>query len=177
MRHTSLIAIVIGMLTMTAFAQGNKGLIGSSVDKADAGYYGMAGCGLGSILFGESESKGGQILASTTNGIYGNATFAMSSGTSNCVPDKSSNSAAVKMNAEKFVVANREALANDIVKRNGETVVAFSEIIGCKDSEYLSTKLNSRYEAIFNSKNEATVANNMWNTVSSDRYLIENCKL
>jgi hypothetical protein len=173
----SLIAIVIGLLTMTAFAQTkNKGLIGHSVDKADAAYYGMAGCGLGSILFGESESRGGQILAATTNNIYGNNTFGMSSGTSNCVPDQSQTASAIKANMEKFVAANKESLANDIAKSNGETVVAISNIMGCKDSDYVGSKLQSRYEMIFNSKNETTVANNMWNTVSSDRYLIENCK-
>ncbi len=67
--------------------QKNTGLIGHSVDKSNNAAYGMAGCGLGSILFGETENRGGQILAATTNGIYGNGTFAMSSGTSNCVPE------------------------------------------------------------------------------------------
>jgi hypothetical protein len=174
----SLIAIVIGLLTMTAFAQTkNKGLIGQQVEQKEHGYYGMSGCGLGSILFGESENKVSQVLSAITNDIYSNNTFGMSSGTSNCIPEKGTSSAAVKMNVEKFVVANREALANDIVKSNGETVVAMSEILGCKDSEYLSTKLQSRYETIFNTKNDTTVANNMWNTVSTDRYLVENCKL
>jgi Protein of unknown function (DUF3015) len=169
---------------MTAFGQNAKptakkhtGLIGHSVDKADAGYYGMAGCGLGSVLFGESESRGGQILAATTNGVYSNNTFGMSSGTSNCVPEKAAHAAEVKKNMDLFIAANREALANDVVKSNGDTLTAMSEIIGCKDSAYLGAKLQSRYETIFKSKVDQDVSNNMFETVTHDRYLVENCKL
>lgn len=172
-----LVVVVVACFSMTAFAQKNKGLIGHSVDKADSGYYGMGGCGLGSILFGETESRGGQILAATTNGVYGNNTFGMSSGTSNCVPEKSGSSAAVRANMDKFVAANKESLANDIAKSNGETIVAISNIMGCKDSAYLGAKLQARYESIFASKESATVSENMFNTVSNDRYLIENCQL
>jgi len=161
---------------LTAFAQTkHKGLIGAQVEQNEQGYFGMAGCGFGSILFGESENKTSQILASTTN--VSNNTFGMSTGSSNCIPEKAETTAEIKKNIEKFVVANREALANDIVKSNGETVVAISEILGCNDSNYLGSKLQSRYETIFNTKNDLTVANNMWNTVSTDRYLVENCKL
>ncbi len=175
-----LVVVIVTCVSMTAFAQGAKktGLIGSSVDKSGQGaHYGMGGCGLGSVLFGETESQGGQILAATTNGIYGNGTFGMSSGTSNCVPDNSANSAAMRKNMDMFVSANRQSLANDIAKSNGETIVAISNIMGCKDSAYLGAKLQSRYESIFSSKEDATVSDNMFNTVSTDRYLVENCKL
>lgn len=176
-----LVVVIAACVSMTAFAQGakkNTGLIGSSVDKGgQSAAYGMGGCGLGSVLFGETESRGGQILAATTNGIYGNGTFGMSSGTSNCVPDTSASSAAMRKNMDMFVSANRESLANDIAKSNGETIVAISNIMGCKDSAYLGAKLQSRYETIFSSKEDATVSDNMFNTVSTDRYLVENCKL
>lgn len=176
-----LVVVIAACVSMTAFAQGakkNTGLIGSSVDKGgQSAAYGMGGCGLGSVLFGETESRGGQILAATTNGIYGNGTFGMSSGTSNCVPDSGANSAAMRKNMDMFVSANRESLANDIAKSNGETIVAISNIMGCKDSAYLGAKLQSRYETIFSSKEDATVSDNMFNTVTNDRYLVENCKL
>lgn len=154
-----------------------KGLIGHAVEKSENGYYGMSGCGLGSILFGETEHRGGQLLSATTNGFYSNATFGMSSGTSNCVPEKSEHAAEVKKNMDMFVAANREALANDIVKSNGDTLTAMSEIMGCSDKDYLGTKLQSRYETIFATKNDSEVSTNMFNTVTSDRYLVENCKL
>lgn len=168
----------MALLTAPAFGQAkNKGLIGDSVEKSGTGYYGMSGCGLGSVLFGESENRGGQILAATTNGLYSNHTFGMSSGTSNCVPEKSATTAQIKKNVDMFVAANREALANDIVKSNGETIVTISNIMGCKDSDYLGAKLQSRYETIFDSKDDLKVSDNMFETVTSDRYLVENCKL
>lgn len=162
-----------------AHAQEKKktGLIGHSVEKSNNAAWGMAGCGLGSVLFGESENRGGQILAATTNDIYSTNTFAMSSGTSNCVPEQGTTTAQLKKNMEMFVSANREALANDIAKSNGETIVTLGDMMGCNDNKYLGTKLQSRYENIFNSKEEKTVADNMYNTVAGDRYLIENCKL
>lgn len=176
-----LVIVIAACVSMTAFAQGakkNTGLIGKSVDKGDqTAAYGMAGCGLGSVLFGETDSRGGQVLAATTNGIYGNGTFGMSSGTSNCVPDNSATTAQMKKNMEMFVAANRESLANDIAKSNGDTIVAISNIMGCKDSAYLGAKLQARYESIFASKEETVVTENMMNTVATDRYLFENCKL
>lgn len=176
-----LVIVVATCVSTTLFAQDTKkntGLIGSSVDKtSQTAAYGMAGCGLGSVLFGETESRGGQILAATTNGLYGNATFAMSSGTSNCVPENSATTAEMKKNMEMFIAANREALANDVAKSNGETITAMSNIMGCEDTTYLGAKLQTRYEAIFASKENAAVTENMFNTVATDRYLVENCKL
>ena len=180
MRRVFLRVVVLALLTIApahANKPANKGLIGHAVEPAGQGYYGMAGCGLGSVLFGETDHRGGQVLAATTNGIYSNHTFGVSSGTSNCVPEKSAHRAQIKKNVELFVAANREALANDIVKSNGETIFAVGEIIGCKDTNYLGAKLQSRYQDIFNSKQDVAVAENMWTTVSTDRYLIENCKL
>lgn len=176
------IVVIVACVSMTAFAQTakkkNTGLIGKSVDKTEqSSDFGMAGCGLGSVLFGETESRGGQILAATTNGIYGNNTFGMSSGTSNCVPEHSATTAQMKKNMEMFVAANRESLANDVAKSNGETIMAISNIMGCKDSSYLGAKLQSRYENIFTSKENSEISENMYNTAVSDRYLVENCKL
>ena len=178
MRLLAVFLILVSGLVHAQAKPKNKGLIGHSLDKAESGEpYGMAGCGLGSILFGETESKGGQVLAATTNGVYSNNTFGMSSGTSNCTPEQSKKMSSIRKNVQMFVAANREALANDIAKSNGETIVTLGNIIGCNDNNYLGSKLQSRYEKIFNSKEEKVVANNMFNTVTTDRYLVENCKL
>ncbi len=174
--------LVIALAMPLAFAQQNaspknKGLIGAAVEQADQGYFGMSGCGLGSVLFGESENRGGQILSSTTNGLYSNNTFGMSSGTSNCTPEKMAKTAELKKNMNIFISANKEALANDIVKQNGETIIALGEIVGCKDTNYLGVKLQSRYDAIYTKNNANAVTDNMYNVIVSDRYLVENCQL
>lgn len=176
--------VFVALIATTSFASAqteqpkqNTGLIGHAVGKTDKGYYGMSGCGLGSVLFGESENRGGQILSSTTNGLYSNNTFGMSSGSSNCIPEKSARTAEVKKNMNMFIDANKEALANDIVKRDGETILALGEIVGCKDTNYLGTKLQSRYGIIYDKNDSNSVTNNMYEVIVSDKYLIENCKL
>lgn len=155
----------------------NKGLIGENVDSRTANYYGMAGCGLGSVLFGESESRGVQILSSTTNGTYSNNTFGMSSGTSNCNPERAETATAVKKNIDLFVAANREALATDLAKNNGETIVALAQIVGCQDSKEMGTQLKKSYGAIFTSTQEEAVATNLYNSVIANQYITNNCHI
>ena len=85
------------------------------VDEMSGQGYGMAGCGLGSILFGAKPGKI-QILSGTTNGIYGNQTFGISSGTSNCdIPEMGQQAAAfitAKFAGNVFVVVAIELMAS-----------------------------------------------------------------
>jgi hypothetical protein len=155
----------------------HKGLIGDSVDSHTANYYGMAGCGLGSVLFGESETMGVQLLSSTTNSSYSNNTFGMSSGTSNCNPSRSDKTASVRKNIDLFVAANREALATDLAKNNGETIVALAQIVGCSNSQEMGTELKKNYGTIFSSTLEETVSSNLYNSVISNNYLVKNCQI
>ncbi|MFA6237874.1 MAG: DUF3015 family protein [Bacteriovorax sp.] len=155
----------------------NKGLIGENVDSPTADYYGMAGCGLGSVLFGESESRGVQLLSSTTNGTYSNNTFGMSSGTSNCNAAKPDKTTDIKKNIDVFVAANREALATDLAKNNGETIVALAQIVGCPNSQTMGSELKKNYETIFSTTNEFVVSNNLYNSVISSDYIVKNCQI
>lgn len=154
-----------------------KGLIGEYAEPQSSSYYGMAGCGLGSVLFGESEHRGGQILASTTNGIYSNDTFGMSSGTSNCSAERRSKTADVKKNIDLFVAANREALATDLAKNNGDSIVALAQIAGCKDSTKMAQTLNQNYETIFASTREQEVSNNIYKAMLTQNDLAKNCQI
>ena len=72
MKKISIISVVIALGAPTA---------------ALAAPYGMAGCGLGSMLFGDG---GLQTSAATTNGIVANQSFGITSGTSNCVDNPAS---------------------------------------------------------------------------------------
>jgi hypothetical protein len=105
--------------------------------------YGTAGCGLGSIVFG---SKPGfiQVLASTTNGSFSSQTFGITSGTSNCVDTAPSMSA-----TRTFIQANREALAKDIARGQGETIVNLTTLAGCKSAAQVGTVLQQNFKSIF----------------------------
>lgn len=115
---------------------------GTVFGKGAAGTYGTAGCGLGSIVFG---NKPGiiQIVAATLNGIGYSQTFGITSGTSNCVAEGDPRS------AELFIIGNREQLAKDIARGNGETLANLSEVLGCSNEKSLGAKLQSNYQTIF----------------------------
>jgi hypothetical protein len=106
--------------------------------------YGAAGCGLGSLVFGDQ--KGAiQILAATTNGTFGSQTFGITFGTSNCGPSAVGGSAATKT----FIEANREALAKDAARGAGETITTLSSMAGCKDPAAVGAALQKRFVDLF----------------------------
>jgi hypothetical protein len=140
---------------------------GAGTRTAEAGPYGAAGCGLGSIVFG---NKPGiiQIFAATTNGIFGNQTFGITSGTSNC-NDAGGGGAA----AAAFIETNREALAKDISRGNGETIKNLSVLGGCADSSAVGSALQKNFKAIFPSADvtNTQVSGNVIQVLKSDKSL------
>ena len=112
-----------------------------SFAKADKPY-GTGGCGLGSMLQGK---HGNQVMAITTNET-GTQTFAISSGTSNCV-----DSGVVKTGKEAraFIELNHLQLANDISRGRGETLSSLAGLYGCKDVGALGSVLQKNYDSIF----------------------------
>lgn len=118
---------------------------------AFAAKYGSAGCGLGSMIFEGDQTWWKQVLAATTNGT-GVQTIGISLGTSNC-----DSPAPLKVGqAEAFVEANKVALANDIARGNGETIVGLSKVYGCSNSTEFGQALKSNYAAIFPSTTAAS---------------------
>ncbi len=109
------------------------------------GRYGTAGCGLGSMAFGDTAGAV-QIFAATTNGIFGTQTFGITTGTSNCGPGL------FAMGTKNFVEANREALAKDISRGQGEAIGALTVINACADSSKVGSALQKNFKAIFPSE-------------------------
>jgi hypothetical protein len=123
---------VIALFAAPALAQGLKG----------TGKYGVAGCGLGSLAFGDQKGMV-QVFAATTNGTLGNQTFGITSGTSNC------GSGMVASGTKNFVEANREALAKDISRGQGEAIGALTVINLCEDSSKVGAALQKNFQQIF----------------------------
>lgn len=112
---------------------------------------GQAGCGLGNQLLG-SEPGAIQIVGATTNGFYGNQTFGITSGTSNCV-DGSMGAA-----LENFIEANQVALSNDISRGNGETVTTMNRMLSCANENVANKALKGSYEKISTQKTAGEMA-------------------
>jgi hypothetical protein len=129
--HATTIGLVLGLgLTGNAWAKRN---------------YGTAGCGWGSQVMGPG---GNQISAATTNASTYTQAFGISSGTSNCLPSKEM---AVVMKQEEFLAANLNTLQKEMAQGRGETLSAFTDILGCPatvQKEAAST-LAKGYQVIF----------------------------
>jgi hypothetical protein len=130
-----LVALGAAVLAVSALAAESGGVKGT-------GKYGLAGCGLGSMVF-ENQPGGVQILAATTNGTSGNQTFGITSGTSNC------GASAFASGTKNFVDANREAVAKDISRGQGEAIGAITQINMCADSSAVGSALQKRFGQIF----------------------------
>jgi hypothetical protein len=120
------------------------GLLATSGSAFAARKYGTAGCGLGSIVMGRN---GSQISAATTNGT-GYQSLAITSGTSNCKPDKV---AVAMMEQETFLAANLVVLQKEMSQGGGESVVALGEAFGCQGTarDTAAQLLSANHEAIF----------------------------
>jgi hypothetical protein len=116
---------------------------------AKGGSHPMAGCGLGYVLFGHNDnSPVMQVLAATTNGISGNQTFGMTTGTSGCTDD-----GAVKFvkEAEVFAEVNLDTLRREMATGQGEFVTSFAALLGARGEEIpaLCQLFQKEYTAIF----------------------------
>jgi hypothetical protein len=137
----------------------------SDVEKGvkGSGKYGTAGCGLGSMAFG-AQPGGVQIFAATTNSLFGTQTFGITTGTSNCGPGL------LAQGTRNFVDANREVLAKDISRGQGESIGALSWINGCADSQAVGSALQARFGRIFPSESASNedVTNAILETLHTD---------
>ncbi|MEY4730825.1 MAG: hypothetical protein RL020_1983 [Pseudomonadota bacterium] len=97
-----------------------------------AGENNVGSCGWGSKVFDGQSGVFPQVLAATTNGSTGNQTFGITFGTSGCTQD-----GMIKSNYKTamFIDGNKDKLAQDMSKGNGETLVSLAKLIGVSDSD------------------------------------------
>ena len=120
--------------------------------------YGTAGCGLGSMVFGDDPGMV-QIFAATTNGTSGNQTFGITSGTSNCAEGGK--------DATQFIEVNKAALSFEAAQGQGETISALSEIYGCNDLNSFGETLKANYGEVFQSQDSQLINGQITNLISN----------
>ena len=102
------------------------------------------GPGLGYLIFGSSSGPVVDILASTSNGICCNQTFAITFGTSGY------KGGLIGMEAtEKFVDENMDAIAIDIAKGEGEYVDTLATMLEVSDTVAFKAALQDNFDNIF----------------------------
>ncbi len=165
MRIRLTVALALALLGGTALAQSRTVRDTQSAIKG-TGRYGVAGCGLGSMAFGDQQGAI-QIFASTTNGLFGTQTFGITTGTSNCGPGL------LAMGTKNFVDANREAVAKDISRGEGEAIGALTWMNGCRDSTQVGATLQRNFGRIFPSESASNedVANAILDVLRTDKDL------
>jgi hypothetical protein len=135
--------------------------------------YGMAGCGLGSIVMGK---HGSQVFAATTNGTGSNQFFGITFGTSNCV-DGSENEVAGQ--SDLYIRGNRLAVQMDIARGSGESVAGLSQIMGCKDAQKFGKAMQKNYNVIFSSEKTVTneITDSIITVIQNDEELVDSCRI
>lgn len=106
------------------------------------------GCGLGTMVFQNQDGLFSQVLAVTTNGLFGNQTFGISSGTLGC--DRPQDLARVEQ-VNRFVAANMDNLAIDIATGQGESLDTLAELIQVPQEKrpVLYATLQNRFDTIY----------------------------
>jgi hypothetical protein len=122
---------------------------------AFAADYGSAGCGLGSLVF--KENDGTQILAATTNATFGNQTFGITFGTSNC---NAKGMIKVSMARESYIEANYKDLSREAAAGKGEYVASLASLYGYtpENSPKFAQLLQKNHTAIFAAINRLVAA-------------------
>ena len=134
--------------------------------------YGTAGCGLGSLVFGDQKGIV-QIFAATTNATFYSQTFGITSGTSNCTDD---GVAMIDKEKQYFSEANFESLKQEMAQGKGENLDAYASLFGCSSSAF-SSSMQSNYGKVFAKGTDADgMLQNVQSLVGSDASLQASCR-
>lgn len=134
------------VLVITAIAL----MAGSSVFAAGS-IRDNCGCGLGSMALGDQEpTLLSQLAATFLNGICGNQTFGISSGTLGCDPYSA---VASNQRVQEYVAANMDHLAVDMAMGQGGSLEALADLLNVPAGERsnLFAKLQGSFDQVFTS--------------------------
>ena len=100
------------------------------------------GCGLGAQVFEGKSDPGSHIMAATTNGISGNQTFGMSTGTLGCDTSKTIKFSAAGL----YLNTNMEKVARGMATGEGEAINTLADLMGVQADDkatfFSATKSN-----------------------------------
>lgn len=112
-----------------------------------ANAYDSTGCGLGSMAWRGQSGIIPQVLAVTTNGIFGTQTFGISTGTSGCDPNGRVTGGTGRM-LLAFLENNMEQFAMDAAAGQGETLTTVAGILNVDEAEF-AVKVQNNFGVLF----------------------------
>ncbi|HKK71452.1 MAG TPA: DUF3015 family protein [Candidatus Krumholzibacteria bacterium] len=106
------------------------------------------GCGIGTMIFEGKDGLLSQVAAVTTNGIFGNQTFGITSGTLEC---EQATMIVASAQVERFVGENMDQLAMDISRGQGEYVRTLAVLLDVPAEERTAffVKLQANFTSIY----------------------------
>ena len=109
-------------------------------------------CGWGNMLYDGKSGLGSHILASTTNGTSGNATFGMTSGTNGCSANGS-----LSYGGNAWVDASEimDEFSEDVARGHGDALDAVAVMIGVEqqDRVVFAQVMHENFTTIFPNEN------------------------
>jgi len=138
MKKVLLVAALVLALAVPAIAAGPAGQMNY-------------GCGLGATVFKDGQANDSillQLVATFLNGLCGNGTFGITTGTSDCTkPGKVASSERLN----EFAYKNLDDLARDIAAGKGETVSTVAELLSVpvESRPAFYRNLQARFTEIF----------------------------
>ena len=152
----------IALIAAVALAAGSS--MGMTVKDS-----GNCGCGLGSMALGDQPATVlSQLAATFLNGICGNGTFGITSGTLDCKP-----APAVVFNSrvQQYVADNMDQVALDMALGRGDSLNALADLmqVPANARKGLFAKLQNNFDLIFTSEDVKAdvVVKNMQKIVQS----------
>ena len=91
--------------------------------------FAQPGCGVGAMVFKGQSGIAPHVLAATTNGIFGNQTFGMTTGTLGCNTNESIQSMAMYMNS------NVDKVARDMSRGSGENLETLAVLLNVDEAD------------------------------------------
>lgn len=121
-------------------------LSASSIAFAEAP--GGPNCGWGNLVFDGSSGLGSHMLASTTNGTSGNATFGMTSGTNGCSTKGTLTYGGSKMVDISSIMGE---FSEDVARGHGDAMDAIAVMIGIEpqDRDVFAQTMHENFAVIF----------------------------
>ena len=140
--------------------------------KLQARPYGPAGCGAGMTSI---NSKFRQVIAASTNQTFSQPS-AVYSGTSGCGEDSQ---ALFEQRKLHFVKVNHSILENEIVQGGGETLDAFTQLMGCSNTQVFQAALREDSELLLglSQDTDSVFLEQVNSTIQSNAQLANSCQL
>ncbi|NBX16788.1 MAG: DUF3015 domain-containing protein [Proteobacteria bacterium] len=134
--------------------------------------YGMAGCGLGSVVMGP---KGSQVSAWTTNGTSGTQIYGITTGTSNCTQDSNSEASLLQ---QSYMLDNYAALSREMAQGTGDTLAGLANVLGCNEGskDAFNRVAKDNFKEIFASPGAVAALNTLKENIQKNGNLAKDCQ-